>query len=258
MCLIVFDWQPQAEVKLRLAANRDEFHARPTQALHRWPDAALIGGRDVLAGGGWLAASHLRLAALTNVRDIRTPTPPGAPSRGELVRQALEIDDLRRWLETLTQEDAKRYAGFNLLVMSEDQQLWTLHHGRHGIDWQRVSPGIHALSNARLDTPWPKVVQAREALRRAELLADWRDGMWTAMRDAHPMPVDRLPDTGIGQDRERFLSPVFIEGQDYGTRATTLVTVSAGSTTLEEQRFGPDGEPMGDLMRLTVSEPAQS
>lgn len=257
MCLIVFDWQPGAAIPLRLAANRDEFHARPTQPLNRWSDADLIGGRDLLGGGTWLAAGHSRLAALTNVRDAQASTPSGAPSRGELVRQALETDDLPRWLETLAQGDAKRYAGFNLLVMAGDR-LWTLHHGRQGIDWQLVSPGIHGLSNASLDTPWPKVVQAQEALRRAERLTDWRDEMWAAMRDANPMPVDRLPDTGVGTERERFLSPLFIEGEIYGTRATTLATAKADAITLEERQFGSGGETQGEISRLTSGTRDQS
>ncbi|OHY98696.1 NRDE family protein [Salinicola sp. MIT1003] len=257
MCLIVFDWQPRAAVKLRLAANRDEFHARPAEALHRWPDAGLIGGRDLVGGGTWLAATHARVAALTNVRDGLTPILPDAPSRGQLVRQALETDDLTKWLEDLAEGGAEPYAGFNLLVMAEDR-LWTLHHSRHETRWQLVAPGLHGLSNATLDTPWPKLVRARDALQRSLSAPDWRVGMWPAMRDVRPAPDDELPDTGIGRERERFLSPPFIEGQAYGTRATTLVTVSAGNTTLEEQRFGPGGEPMGRMTRLATSAPDQS
>lgn len=250
MCLIVFDWQPGTATPLRLAANRDEFHERPTQPLNRWPDAELIGGRDLLGGGTWLATGHSRLAALTNVRDAGASTPLGAPSRGELVRQALEIGDLPRWLGELSRGGAQRYAGFNLLVMA-GAQMWTFHHSRHSTDWQCVPPGTHALSNARLDTPWPKVVRAREALQRAKRLKDWRDDMWTAMRDPQPMPADRLPDTGVGAERERFLSPLFIEGQTYGTRATTLVTATAKTITLEERQFAPNGIPAGEILRLT-------
>lgn len=250
MCLIVIDWQPGTAIPLRLAANRDEFHARPTQPLDRWRDADLIGGRDLLGGGTWLAAGHSRLAALTNVRDARASTPPGAPSRGELVRLALEVDDLPRWLETLARGDAERYAGFNLLAMNGDQ-LWVLHHGRQGSDLQLVSAGIHGLSNARLDTPWPKVVQACEAMRNAAHLPDWRQEMWATMRDPRTMPIDRLPDTGVGTERERLLSPLFIEGEIYGTRATTLVTITADSTTLEEQRFAPGGKDVGEIARLS-------
>lgn len=257
MCLIVFDWQPESAVKLRLAANRDEFHARPAEPLHRWPDAGLTGGRDLVGGGTWLAATPARVAALTNVRDGLAPMLPDAPSRGQLVRQALETDDLTKWLKNLAEGDAESYAGFNLLVMAEDR-LWALHRSRHETRWQLVAPGLHGLSNATLDTPWPKLVRARDALRRSLHAPDWRARMWSAMRDVRPAPDDELPDTGIGRDRERFLSPPFIEGQEYGTRATTLVTVTAEDTTLKERRFGPGGEPMGKVTRLSASAPDQS
>ncbi|OLO03063.1 MULTISPECIES: NRDE family protein [Salinicola] len=251
MCLIVFDWQPRSEVKLRLAANRDEFHARPAQALHRWPDAELIGGRDLQGGGTWLAATPSRVAALTNVRQPGPAAAPGAPSRGELVRQALETDDPVAWLETLAAGGAERYAGFNLLLMS-GHRLWTLHHDHRVTHWQLVSAGIHGLSNASLDTPWPKLVQARHALQQALTAPDWRVDLWSAMRDARQAPLDELPDTGVGQDLERVLSPAFIEGYHYGTRATTLVTAAAGNTMLEEQRFDPGGVPADNITRLAT------
>ncbi|MAM55965.1 MAG: hypothetical protein CMN25_01350 [Salinicola sp.] len=257
MCLIVFDWQPQAAVRLRLAANRDEFHARPAEALHRWPDSSLIGGRDLVGGGTWLAATPTRVAALTNVREEQAPTPDGAPSRGELVRQALEVDDPAVWLETLASDGAAPYAGFNLLVMS-DTRMWTLHHSRHETHWRLVSPGLHGLSNAGLDTPWPKVVQAREALRQALTTRDWRVGMRSAMGDTRQASLDELPHTGVGRDLERRLSAAFIEGQEYGTRATTLVSVSTAETTLEEQRFAAGGAPIGEATRLAVPTMAQS
>lgn len=257
MCLIVFDWQPEAEVRLRLAANRDEFHARPAEALHPWPGTDLIGGRDLQGGGTWLAATHSRMVALTNVRDGQASTPLGAPSRGALVRQALETADPIRWLETLIAGAADPYAGFNLLLMA-DNQLWALHHDSHETRCQRVAPGLHGLSNASLDTPWPKLVHARDALGQALTAPDWRSEMWPAMCDNRQAGLDALPNTGVSQDLERFLSPSFIDGQDYGTRATTLVTVSSRETILEEQRFGPGGVAMGNVMRLTTRASGQS
>ncbi|MGM8931605.1 NRDE family protein [Salinicola halophyticus] len=264
MCLIVFDWQPGAEVSLRLAANRDEFHQRPTRALHRWSDADLIGGRDLLAGGTWLAATASRVAALTNVRENQAnvresliKTPPGAPSRGELVRQALTVDDPARWLENLAAQGARQYAGFNLLVMAGGR-LWALHHSRRETVCRRLDPGLHGLSNASLDTPWPKLLRARNAMLQALSTQDWRAEMWRSLRDTRPAPDSELPDTALDRDRERFLSPLFIEGEEYGTRATTLVTVSDGSTALEEQQFGPGGVPNGNIVRLTANAADQS
>lgn len=254
MCLIVFDWQPTARIRLKLAANRDEFHARPTEPLHRWPDAPLIGGRDLRGGGTWLAAAgKARFAALTNVREGLVPVPADAPSRGGLVRGAIEAPDLEGWLERLAAAQARHYAGFNLLAMNGDR-LWHLHHSQDATYLETVPPGLHGLSNASLDTPWPKLLRAREALKSALAAPDWRQAMWPAMGDTRPADDAELPDTGVGLARERFLSSVFIDGEDYGTRSTTLATVTAsGRTTLEERRYGPHGRSIGDTQRLSIA-----
>lgn len=252
MCLIVFDWQPTADTKLRLAANRDEFHSRPAAPLHRWQSQTLIGGRDLKGGGTWLAAGgKARIAALTNVREGAAPPLPNAPTRGDLARQALETTDLEAWLDALVRREARAYAGFNLLVLAADE-LWHVHHGTRETYRQPVAPGLHGLSNATLDTPWPKVVRARTLLHRAMNSPEWKAAMWTAMRDTHQAPDAELPDTHIGLERERALSPIFIEGENYGTRATALATLSQSGFELEEQRFGPAGAPLGSIARMTI------
>lgn len=253
MCLIVFDWQPTAEVRLKLAANRDEYHARPTEPLHRWLDAPLIGGRDLRSGGTWLAAADkARFAALTNVREGVMPSPANAPSRGGLVRAALEAPDLEGWLEGLVASQARRYAGFNLLAM-RGNRLWHLHHSHEVTYLEAVPPGLHGLSNASLDTSWPKLRRARQALEAALATSDWRQAMWPAMSDPRPADDDELPDTGVGLARERFLSPIFIDSADYGTRSTTLATVTArGSTTLAERCYGPHGQALGNTLSASI------
>ncbi|GHB24994.1 NRDE family protein [Salinicola rhizosphaerae] len=252
MCLIVFDWQPSKTIRLRLAANRDEFHSRPTRALHRWQDLPLVGGRDLAAGGTWLAVSGgRRFAAVTNVRSGDTAMAGRALSRGDLVRQALTAPHPHRWLTELASGKARQFAGFNLLVGFDDQ-LWHVHHaGRHGVCHdaddtllQRVPPGIHTLSNATLDSTWPKSVRAGSALAETLPTTDWRPVMRQTMRDARPFADDTLPDTSVGLARERTLSPLFIEGADYGTRAMTLVTWSNEGIELEETGFGPMGKPL--------------
>ncbi len=131
MCLITFRWSPDSHTPLRLAGNRDEFHARPTAPLSAWSDKALLGGRDLEAGGTWLAANRYGIvAALTNVRDTTLPTPPNAPSRGELVAGVLTSDNPAAWLDTMASHQAERYAGFNLLVATTHQwsycQIWCM------------------------------------------------------------------------------------------------------------------------------------
>lgn len=246
MCLLAFDWQPGTPTPLRLIGNRDEFHARPTQSLHRWPDAPLLGGRDEQAGGSWLAANARGVvAALTNVRDPRLETPAGAPSRGELVCQALTCPDLPRWLDELV-DNAGHYAGFNLLVATPDR-MWHLHRGLERIALAEVAPGVHGLSNADLDTPWPKVEALCRAVRQwpesgEQTSGDFPGQALAVIQDDQQAQEAALPDTGVGLALERSLSAAFIRGQQYGTRATTWLTLAASRrVAITEQRFGEGG-----------------
>ncbi|MBE0464434.1 NRDE family protein [Halomonas colorata] len=247
MCLMAFAWHPGTELPLRLAGNRDERHARPTAALHHWVDnPSILGGRDLEAGGSWLAGiKGGRVAALTNVRDMALITPTEAPSRGELVANALQCDDIDQWLTDLAQQKADRYAGFNLLVATP-HRLWHLHRGRNGVTLSDVPPGVHGLSNADLNSPWPKLQSVREALEQSSL-DSWRGGVGHALHNSQQAPDALLPDTGVELALERQLSAAFIIGETYGTRATTWLTLDhQGDIVITEQRFGPQGRFEGE------------
>lgn len=257
MCLIAFDHRPGTAVPLRLVANRDEFHARPAAALAAWDDApAIVGGRDLEAGGSWLAVHRDgRFAAVTNVRDPALAVDADAPSRGALVRRALECEDLAGWLDALAAGEALRHAGFNLLA-GDGQGLWHLHRGRERLRLRRVSPGLHGLSNAELDTPWPKLIAARQGLATGLHRGDWPQGALAALGDPREAEDGQLPDTGVGLELERRLSAAFILGRDYGTRATTWLEWRAdGRLTIGERRFGPRGTPLGARHRELVTPP---
>lgn len=252
MCLISFAWQPGTPTPLRLIGNRDEFHARPTAPLAEWKDnPAIVGGRDLEAGGSWLAAKHGGVvAALTNVRDLQLGTPPGAPSRGELVADALQCDDIGAWLTALSEGGACRYAGFNLLVATP-QRLWHLHRGRERLALTEVAPGVHGLSNADLNSPWPKLLHVRSALEQQlvpnGLVPAWPTTVQRAMQNPQEAAPEALPDTGVGLELERQLSAAFIVGERYGTRATSWLTLDAqGNIDITEQRFGPLGRFEGE------------
>ena len=249
MCLIAFAFHPGSRVPLRLVANRDERHARPSAALARWRDApAILGGRDLVAGGSWLAVhSSGRMAAITNVRAPSIQVAAAAPSRGELVRQALLSDDLPRWLAGLAEGEAWRYAGFNLLA-GDARQLWHLHRGRERLALQSLPAGHYGLSNADLDTPWPKLERAKAGLAESLAAQCWPDAALATMADSQEIEDPRaLPDTGVGETLERFLSPLFIVGEAYGTRATSWLSWDAnGRLELSERRFGPGGIPAGE------------
>ncbi|MGQ4879609.1 NRDE family protein [Billgrantia sp. LNSP4103-1] len=252
MCLIAFDFQPQESTPLRLVANRDEFHQRPTAPLGAWEDVPdIVGGRDLEAGGSWLAVHRRgRIAAVTNVRDPAIKVSPDAPSRGRLVREALECPDLATWLARLAEGEGWRYAGFNLLA-GDGHRLWHLHRGRERLLLSEVAPGIHGLSNASLDTPWPKLIAARQGLATA-LRRHWPEDALNALTDATPADDAELPDTGVGLVLERRLSSPFIVGEQYGTRATTWLAWHAEAIELEERRFGPGGHFLG-ANRVSVS-----
>ena len=260
MCLIAFHFAPDSARPITLIANRDEVHSRPTAPLAAWLDApGLVAGRDLEAGGTWLGIHRRgRFAAITNVRDPELIPPQPSESRGLLVRRGLETDDLEAWLECQSAGEALRYGGFNLLI-GDGKRLWHLERHRHGCALQAVEAGVHGLSNASLDTPWPKLVQVRNAL--AEDIAEARHASLANARqgflDRHPAPDASLPDTGVGLELERFLSPAFIVGDDYGTRATSELTlhrdVNGERFDISERRFGPGGRPQGETrLALTI------
>ena len=236
-------------------ANRDEVHARPAAPAGTDPEQAdLYGGRDLAQGGSWLLVSTRgRLAAVTNVRAGLAGE--AAPcSRGSLVRDfaggnASGVDFLAGLEAT-----AAEYGRFNLLLWDGGSLMFASNHPRfvaHPVD-----PGVHAVSNGAFDARWPKSAHATQALSswlaspmselghadRGPLLAP----LFDALADTAPAPDRALPDTGIGLELERALSPPFVRGEHYGTRCSSVVLAGADAITFVERRFGPDGSPQGE------------
>ncbi|MBV4472984.1 NRDE family protein [Pseudomonas botevensis] len=244
MCLIVFAWRPGHAQPLIVAANRDEFYARPSLPLAQWPEAPHVhAGRDLEAGGTWLGlGANGRFAALTNIRD------PGQPasrrSRGELVAgfltANLSIDD---YLSDVV-DRAPEYAGFNLLLGNANE-LW--HFNARASEPVMLQAGIYGVSNAGLDTPWPKLLKAKAALS-AVLDDPQPERLLELLSDAQAAPDAELPDTGVGRTTESLLSSVFIASQSYGTRASTALIVQAdGTRRMVERSFGPYGGHLGEV-----------
>lgn len=246
MCLILFSLDRHPRYPLIIAANRDESYRRPSTPLAFWPDAPHIaGGRDLEGGGTWLGvARDGRWAALTNYRQAGSYH-VGAPSRGRLVADYL-LDDVGpdAYIEAV-RAAGERYNGFNLLVGRGTEVYYCSNRGDR---IARVPAGSHGLSNHLLDTPWPKVALGRRLLDAlpddsqatlTEMLMRGLQGRSTAL-DAE------LPDTGVGLERERMLSPPFIVSESYGTRASTVLLVDrSGGVSMVEQSFGPMGKPLG-------------
>jgi uncharacterized protein with NRDE domain len=241
MCLLIFAWRVHPEFPLVFAGNRDEFHDRPAEATHWWREPeGILAGKDLRAGGSWLGINRNgRFAVVTNYREPEAAT-SGRRSRGELVVGFLaSTRPVVDWMDELNarQDD---YGGFNLIVGDGGQMHFLTNRGE---DSRFLDPGIYGLSNHSLDTPWPKVVAARDGLRKViegESLS--AESLFNLLADRRTAPDDELPQTGVPQEWERALSAAFIAGPWYGTRASTVVLVgNDGRVRFSERRFGPSG-----------------
>lgn len=244
MCLLVLAWNAHPRYRLVVAANRDEYHDRPSAPLGRWPaPAEILAGRDLRAGGTWLGIDRRRrFGVVTNFRDL-VRAPPHAPSRGGLIPRYLDgAAGPGDYLATLVPA-AAAYGGFNLLL-ADDESLW--YASNRGAPFARaLSPGIHGLSNELLDTPWPKLLRVRrgfEAWLREGGSVD--NGELFALL-ADPVPASEeegLPSTGVAPEWERTLSSPFVLHRSYGTRCSSLVAIEpSGACFLAERRFDSSG-----------------
>ncbi len=238
MCILLISLQQHPKYPLIVAANRDEFYDRPTSAAAFWADAPhVLAGRDLQQGGTWLGITRQgRFAALTNFRDAES-TPADRPSRGHLVSKFLLGDESPDvYLSTVAQQ-ADRYNGFSLIAGQGDDFLF--YSNREG-RVRRLAPGVYGLSNHLLNTPWPKVARGTQSL--SELLSAGGDPapeiLFATLTDGTIADDAGLPDTGIGLARERLLSPLFITGDHYGTRSSTVILLDqSGNIMFSERSF---------------------
>ena len=236
MCLILFAYRLTPGQPLIVAANRDEFYARPSAPAHWWDDApGLLAGRDLQAGGTWLGVqANGRFAAVTNFTDPDRPPPPR--SRGALVA------DFLRGAQTSADYAAgirgELYQGFNLL-------LWdglTLACASNRGATQTLEPGCYALTNAELGSRWPKAVDGVVRLRQAVVAGADLDGLIDLLR--HDQPPPSHAGAALTETAESRTTPCFIRGDAYGTRASTAVIYTEdGSIALGEQSYGAQGKP---------------
>ncbi|MCG7200971.1 NRDE family protein [Marinobacter pelagius] len=243
MCLIAFALGQNRHFPLVVAANRDEFFRRPTAPMDWWSTESgekVLAGRDLQSGGTWLAVTaDGRVSAVTNVREGSTEA--GRTTRGELPLRALAEPEAE--LFRALSDDPDRYAGFNLIRLGTPGGWYYSNRDAH--PGRSVHRGVYGLSNHLLQTPWPKLLRLRESVGKAVELAGadadtLHQQLITLLQDPTPAPDHLLPDTGVGLTTERFLSSPFIVGDSYGTRATTVVTVTgSGQIHVTEQSWGP-------------------
>jgi uncharacterized protein with NRDE domain len=242
MCLIVFANNILEDYKLIFAANRDEFYNRPSEQAEFWneyPD--LLAGKDLQAGGTWMGITKQgKFAAITNFRDLKSHR-TDAPSRGNLtidflVNNISALDYYNSLKETLNQ-----FNGFNLIFGTVDD-LFYLSNKIEGL--KKLESGLHGISNAILDTPWPKVEKSKRQLQN--LIEQKNIHPWEILNlldDTSLAKDEELPDTGVGIELERMLSPIFIKSKEYGTRSSTIVTVDKNNNVrfVEKAYFANSG-----------------
>lgn len=234
MCFALLAIQQHPQYSFILAANRDEFFKRPATALGVWPDQpSIVGGMDQSSQGSWLALNQtsLKFALVTNVRQGIPQI--GTRSRGLVVSEFVAspqpaLSDLKQLAETQNQ-----YAGFNLLAGYLPNEIYYLSN-RYSSHWQALNQGYYGLSNASLNTPWPKV---QRGLVEFEYLVNNSQNqdqvglvnkLFELLADRTVAKPEQLPDTGIGLEKELWLSPIFIAPgfMDYGTRCSTIILMN--------------------------------
>ena len=238
MCLIALNWMDHPVYKMVLVANRDEYFDRPSAPFHLW-DEGFYAGKDLRAGGTWLGIHpNGRFAALTNFRDVPNET-AGRKSRGELIPTFFSgRDSILSFIDQL-QETKNQYNGFNLLA-AEQGEMWFISNYQRSV--QRVTPGLHGLSNALLDTPWPKVEKAKREL--GSLISQevvCLEDVGALLQSRELDSAERLPSTGLSAHLEKAVSAQFIEVEDYyGTVNTTaLLWKHTGEVEVLENQLIP-------------------
>ena len=244
MCLVVFAWQAHPQYRLILAGNRDESHQRPTQDAHWWPDnESILAGRDLQAGGTWLAMSKSgRFATVTNFHE-RRGRKAMVESRGALVTDF--VGGSQSFGEFESSILNKNYAGFSLLV-SDGESMFYLSN-RDELE-ANVAPGIYGLSNASLDTPWSKVVRAKACLESLiENDAANETELLRLLADRTPAAADDVAADDLPFEIARALTAPFIMAPEYGTRSSTTVLWGNDDVVeFSERRFDPAGRTTGD------------
>jgi uncharacterized protein with NRDE domain len=243
MCLIVFAWRAHRDYRLVVAANRDEYFRRPAAPAGFWDDhRGVLAGRDLEAGGTWLGMTLPgKFAAITNYRnpvDRRT----GAPTRGRLVSDYLAGAQPPREYVAAVVRKASQYNGFSMLAGDLARMCFVSNRGGKAIE---IPPGVHALSNHLLDTPWPKVEKGKAMLKAALAARLDAEALLAALDDTETAAGGTLPDTGVGPELEERLSAVRIApAGGYGTRCSTVLTIAENRRVeFHERTYGEDGRP---------------
>lgn len=243
MCLILIAYRTHPKYKLVLAANRDEYYDRPTAPAGWWPkDHVVMAGKDLKSNGTWLGITRTgKWAAVTNFRDQADPV-ENAVSRGHLVRDYLISGKGAPIFMKGLRPKADKFNGFSL-ILGDSERMWYFSNRENEL---RVLPaGLYGLGNDLLDSSWPNVARGKAKFSQ---IIDHNlnlpiDALFELLGDTEIAKDDELPDTGMGKEVERALSPIFVKTPDYGTRSSTVMLMdNSGTIYFEERTIDPQGQ----------------
>jgi uncharacterized protein with NRDE domain len=242
MCILLIGNEVHPRYSLVLAANRDEFYVRPTALAAFWDeDPRILAGRDLVRGGTWLGVTTGgRIAALTNYRNPADMHHAG-PTRGLLPLDFLRGDESGGEYMERIRGAAESYPGFNLIAGLPNDLFYF---SNRGAGPEPLMPGVHGLSNHLLNTKWPKVTRSVAALDAVMAEKEFiEDDIFDILSDTVIAPDDQLPDTGVGIEWERVLSPPFIASPSYGTRCSTVILIDrTDRVRFTERTFVPGAD----------------
>ncbi len=236
MCLIVLGRNIHPKYKLILVANRDELYERPTKVAHYWNGPnQLLAGKDLEAGGTWIGVNQMgHIAAVTNYRDP-TNYQNNKASRGQIPVNFLDSRVLADQYIRNLEKESSRFNGYNLLVLDNNDLM---HYNNQNGEPSKLADGIHAVSNATLNTPWPKVVRSKEMFKSIVESNFSHDDLIEMMGDSKTANLEDLPDTGIPKDLEEAVSAMCIRTEKYGTCSTTAITITNdGEVSFTEKSY---------------------
>ncbi|KAK7400575.1 hypothetical protein VNO78_11785 [Psophocarpus tetragonolobus] len=247
MCIAVFMWQANPKYPFLLLHNRDEFYARPTEALAWWEGEAILGGRDAVGGGTWLGSTRDgRIAFVTNFREVENL--PHPKTRGDLPLRFLQSNKSPQEFAEEVLKEAHEYNGFNLVLADICTSTMVYVFNRSNDDnpsVAQVTPGIHVLTNAALDTPWPKAERLRHDFK--ELIDNYGQSEFPIKEMVEKLMTNTVKDEvcmlpGIQPpEREQPLSSIFVETElssgHYGTRSSSALFVKSNKEVTFYEKY---------------------
>ena len=243
MCILFIAVNQHPDYPLIVAANRDEFFERPTSESSFWSEHPhILAGKDLRAGGTWMGINQQgKLSALTNIRDPQRIA-SDAISRGELVSDYLQHSPSSEGYLAQISANAEKYNGFNLLF-GDWNDLYVFNN--HTLQSDKLTTGVYGLSNASLNTPWPKtlqgVTQLTEYCQDSQSLES--EQLFALLKNQTKAKDDTLPQTGVPIEWERKLSSIFIQSPEYGTRSSTLLLVdNQQQVSWQERTFNNEAQ----------------